>query len=142
MLEEALQIIRPMLRSERPSFEGTYYRAENALNVPAPLQSGGPGILIGGAGEKRTLALVARFADESNLTSAPDEIPRKLEALAGHCDRLGRDRREIGVSWLGSVILAPTRAQAETARHEFLAARGMDWNTLPDSVREMVDGCW
>ncbi len=139
MLEEALQIIQPMLRSEQPSFEGEYYRAENALNVPAPLQPGGPGILIGGAGEKRTLALVARFADESNLTSSPDEIPRKLDALAGHCERLGRDRGEIGVSWLGSVILAPTHAQAETVRNEFLAARGMDWNTLPDNVRELVN---
>ena len=138
-LEEALQIIRPMLRSERPSFEGSYYRAESALNVPAPIQPGGPGILIGGAGEKRTLALVARFADESNLTSTPDEIPRKLEALEGHCAKIGRDRAEIGVSWLGSVILAPTHAQAESARNAFLAARGMDWNTLPDNVREMVE---
>ena len=73
------------------------------------------------------------------LPSAPEESPGKLDGLAGHGGRLGRDRGGIGVSWLGSVILAPTHARAETARNEFLAARGMDWNTLPDNVRELVN---
>ncbi len=138
-LEEALQIIQPMLRGERPTFQGRYYRAESALNMPAPLQPGGPGILIGGAGEKRTLALVARFADESNLTTPPAELPRKLDALAGHCERLGRARDEIAVSWLGSFVLAPTQEQAEAKRDAFLAQRGMDYGALPEPVRERID---
>jgi len=137
-LEEALQIARGMFRGERPTVKGRYYRTEQALNVPAPIQPGGPGILVGGTGEKRTLRLVAEYADESNWTCSPDEFPRKLEALAKHCADVGRDRSEIGVSWLGSLVLAETTAEAEAQRNAFLAARGMDWKTLPEHVQEAV----
>jgi F420-dependent oxidoreductase-like protein len=136
-LEEALQILRPMLRGERPSFEGRFYRVAEAKNEPAPL---GPlPILIGGNGERRTLSLVARFADESNLTCPPAEIPRKLEALERHCAAIGRDRREIGVSWLGSLVLAPTHEAAVASRDAFLARRGMDYHALPEPVRQQID---
>ncbi len=138
-LEEALQIIKPMLAGERPSFEGRHYQVKDAINSPPPLQSGGLPIMIGGAGEKKTLRLVAQYADESNLPCAAAEIPRKLEALERHCEAVGRDRSSIRVSWLGSVVIGPTTAAAETARNEFLARRGMDWNTLPDHIKEGVD---
>jgi len=62
--------------------------------------------MIGGSGEKKTLRLVAQYADESNLTSLRDEIPRKLDVLAGHCERLGRDRGEITVSQQLNVCIA------------------------------------
>jgi F420-dependent oxidoreductase-like protein len=138
-LDEALSIIAPMLRSEKPTVSGRFYRAHEALNVPAPLRPGGPPILIGGSGEKRTLRLVAKYADESNLTCAPAEIPRKLEALARHCADFGRDPRAIGKSWLGSFILAPTFEQAAALRNDFLARRGMKWESLPEPVREAVN---
>ncbi len=138
-LEEALSIIVPMFRGEKPTVNGRFYRTEEALNSPPPLRPGGPPILIGGGGEKQTLRLVAEHADESNLTCAPAEIPRKLEALAGHCEKLGRDPRTIGKSWLGSFVVAPTHEQAETLRNEFLARRGMNWDTLPEPIREAVD---
>ena len=105
-----------MLRDARPSFDGRFYRAKEAMNSPHPIQANGLPILIGGNGEKRTLRLVARYADESNLTCAPAEIPQKLEALERHCAELGRDRSEICVTWLGSVVLAPTRDEARRAR--------------------------
>lgn len=138
-VDEALSIIVPMFRGEKPTVNGRFYRTHEALNSPAPVRPGGPPILIGGSGEKRTLRLVAKYADESNLTCAPAEIPRKLEALAGHCRDLGRDPRSIGKSWLGSFILAPTFEQAEAARNDFLARRGMNWNSLPEPVREIVN---
>ena len=137
-LEEALQIARGMFRGERPSFEGRYYRTREALNVPAPIRPGGPGILVGGTGERRTLRLVAQYADESNWTCTPDEFPRKLEALEKHCAAVGRDRAEIGVSWLASLMLGETTAEAERQRDAFLRARGMEWSTLPDPVRQNV----
>jgi F420-dependent oxidoreductase-like protein len=137
-LDEALSIIAPMLRGERPTVEGRFYRAKEALNVPAPLQRGGPPILIGGGGEKRTLRLVAKYAHESNLVCAPAEIPRKLDALARHCADFGRDPGTVGKSWLGSFIVAKTHEEAEKLRNEFLARRGMQWDNLPESVREMV----
>ncbi len=138
-LEEALQIVRPMFRGERPSFEGRFYRTVEALNLPSPLQAGGPAILIGGAGEKRTLRLVARFGDESNLICGVDEIPRKLEALERHCADVGRDRSEIGVSWLASAVIGRTHEQAQSQRDSFLAERGIDWSALPEAVRADLD---
>ena len=128
-----------MFRGEKPTVNGRFYRAHEALNSPAPIRPGGPPILIGGSGEKRTLRLVAKYADESNLTCAPAEIPRKLEALARHCKDLGRDPRTIGKSWLGSFILAPTYEQAEALRNDFLARRGMKWDSLPESMRDIVN---
>jgi len=138
-LEEALEIIRAMFRGERPSFEGRFYRASEALNVPLPLRPGGPPILIGGSGEKRTLRLVAKYGDESNLTCEPSEIPRKLEALARHCADFGRDPATIGKTWLGSLIVAPTHELAVEARNDFLARRGLRWESLPQPLRETID---
>jgi F420-dependent oxidoreductase-like protein len=137
-LDEALQIIRAMLRGEKPTFTGRYYRTHEALNVPAPIQPGGPAILIGGTGEQRTLKLVARYADESNWTCPPAEFARKLEALDKHCASVGRKRSDINVTWLGSLLVAPTMAKAEKLRDEYLRARGMDWATLPTEVRERL----
>ena len=138
-LEEALEIIRAMFRGERPSFEGRFYRTSEALNVPLPLRPGGPPILIGGSGEKRTLRLVAKYGDESNLTCEPAEIPRKLEALARHCADLGRDPDTIGKTWLGSLIIAPTHELAVDARNDFLARRGLRWDSLPQPLRDTID---
>jgi F420-dependent oxidoreductase-like protein len=138
-LEEALQIIRPMLRDARPSFDGRFYRTKEAINSPHPLQENGVPILIGGNGEKRTLRLVARYADESNLTCAPSEIPRKLEALEQHCAELGRDRREIQVSWLGSVVLARKREDAQRLRADFFARRGIKVEKLPERMRQAIE---
>ncbi len=137
-LAEALEIIAPMLRGERPTLEGRYYTVRDAINSPPPLQTGGPPILIGGNGEKKTLRLVAKFASDSNLTCSPDEIPRKLEALEGHCADVGRDRSTITVTWLGSLVLAPTTGEAEAARNAFLAQRGMKWDDLPEEVRSNI----
>ena len=137
-LEEALAILKPMLRDERPTFSGSHYSTQELINRPAPLQPGGPSIMIGGAGEKRTLRLVAEHAQESNLPCPVDEVPRKLEALQGHLDTVGRERNTVGVSVLFSLVLAPTTAEAETARNALLARRGLDWNTLPDRMKQGI----
>ncbi len=75
--------------------------------------------MIGGAGERKTLRMVAQYADESNLICPVDEIPRKLEVLAGHCDAVGRDRSEITVSYQTSACVAPTHEQAVTQLEDF-----------------------
>ncbi len=134
-LEEALRIITAMFRDERPSLDGDYYTVHGAINQPAPVQSGGVPILIGGSGEKKTLRMVAQYAQESNLTCSPAEIPRKMEALEAHCAALGRDRCEIEVSWLGSLLLAPDADAAAVLRDEFFMRRGVDWHTLDDDSR-------
>jgi len=96
-LEEALQIVIPMLRGEKVSFAGKHYQVSDAVNSPPPVSR--IPIMIGGSGEKKTLRMVAQYADESNLSSGPiNEIPHKLEVLEEHCERLGRDRSEIVVT--------------------------------------------
>jgi F420-dependent oxidoreductase-like protein len=137
-LEEALAILRPMLRDERPTFEGRHYAVREVINRPTPLQRGGPPLMIGGAGEKRTLRLVAEHADESNLPCPLAEVPRKLAALERHCKDVGRDRATIGVSVLFSLVIAPTTARAEQARNDLLARRGLDWNTLPEAMKQNI----
>ena len=133
-LEEALQIIVPMLRGETVTFHGKYYSVTDAVNSPAPISR--VPVMIGGSGEKKTLRMVAQYADESNLSSgAMEEIPRKLEALAAHCERLGRDRSEITVTKLTMVFLAPTMEEAEADLREIAAVKG--WSP---EVMEMVKG--
>ena len=109
-LEEALQIILPMLRGEWPTLEGRWYRVRDAINSPAPV--GRIPVLIGGGGEKKTLRMVAQYADESNIICAVEDILRKLEALAAHCARLGRDPGEITVTYQTSCVIAPTHEEA------------------------------
>jgi alkanesulfonate monooxygenase SsuD/methylene tetrahydromethanopterin reductase-like flavin-dependent oxidoreductase (luciferase family) len=130
-LEEALAILKPMLREERPSFDGRFYRTEGVVNQPPSLQEGGPTIMIGGAGERKTLRLVAEHAHESNLPCHVDEVPRKLEVLERHCKAVGRGRGTIGVSVLFSLIVAPTTGEAEAQRNKLLARRGLGGARCP-----------
>jgi len=117
-LEEALQIILGMLDGKAPSLDGTRYRVVDALNVPAPLSK--IPVMIGGGGERKTLRMVAQYADESNLLCAPADIPRKLDALAEHCERLGRDRSEITVTVQTSACVAPTHDEAVAELEAYL----------------------
>ena len=113
-LEEAVQICRAMLRDERPTFDGRYYQTADARNVPKPLQSGGPPIMIGGGGEKRTLRLVAQYADMCNVSGGPETVRHKLDVMRAHCTDLGRDPSEITTTRLGTLVL--TEDADETAR--------------------------
>jgi F420-dependent oxidoreductase-like protein len=137
-LEEALQIIKPMLSDERPSFSGKHYQVTEAINQPRPIQEHLP-IMIGGAGEKKTLRMVAQYADESNLICAVEQIPHKMEVLASHCATFGRDPAEIAVSWLGSVIMGRTTAEAEAARDDYFQMQGMEYSQLPEAVRAQIN---
>ena len=123
-LEESLQIIKGMLAGERPTVQGHWYQVTDAINSPAPLSR--IPVMIGGGGEKKTLRLVAQYADESNLICPPNEVPRKLDALAGHCETLGRDRSEIVVSVQANACVAPTHEQALAEADAFLVSRGID----------------
>jgi F420-dependent oxidoreductase-like protein len=93
-LEEALQICLQMWSDDEGPYEGKHYRLERTLNVPQPLTKPHPPILIGGGGEKKTLRLVAKYAQACNLFGGP-ELEHKLEVLRRHCDDVGRDYDEI-----------------------------------------------
>ena len=96
-LEETLQICQQMWEGKRGSekpFRGEHYQLERPLNSPQSLTRPHPPILIGGGGEKKTLRLVAQYADACNLFPTP-EIPRKLDILREHCKAVGRNYDEI-----------------------------------------------
>jgi F420-dependent oxidoreductase-like protein len=93
-LEEALQICLRMWEGDESPYEGRHYRLERPLNSPQPLRRPHPPIMIGGGGERKTLRLVAKYADACNLFATPD-VAHKLDVLREHCAREGRDYDEI-----------------------------------------------
>ncbi|HZK73255.1 MAG TPA: LLM class F420-dependent oxidoreductase [Clostridia bacterium] len=94
MLEETLEICLQMWSGDEKPYRGKHYQLDRTLNSPQSLSRPRPGILIGGSGEKKTLRLVARFADACNLFPSP-ELPQKLEVLRTHCKDVGRSYDEI-----------------------------------------------
>jgi F420-dependent oxidoreductase-like protein len=93
-LEEAIQVCLQMWSGEQKPYDGKYYHLRRTLNSPQALSKPHPYLMIGGSGEKKTLRLVAQYADACNLFGGPDAA-RKLEVLKGHCDAVGRDYDEI-----------------------------------------------
>ena len=89
-LEETLQICLQMWRGDEKPYQGSHYSLERPLNSPQSLSRPHPPIMIGGGGEKKTLRLVAQYADACNLFAGRDEA-RKLDILRQHCEAVGRD---------------------------------------------------
>jgi F420-dependent oxidoreductase-like protein len=143
-LEEALQIARGMFTQERSSFAGQYYRTENVLNNPRPLRGDIP-ILIGGSGERKTLRMVAQYADACNLFGDVERSKHLLGVLERHCENLGRDFGEITKTRMGIVLIAPTH-EAAAAKLDAVKRGGMPPERLqmsvmagdPDSVAEQA----
>jgi len=94
-LEEALQIAHQMWSASDGPYEGKHYRLAETLNSPQCLSKPHPPVLVGGSGERKTLRLVARYANACNLFGDPATVKHKLEVLRGHCEAEGRDYDEI-----------------------------------------------
>ncbi|MGD0386615.1 MAG: LLM class F420-dependent oxidoreductase [Solirubrobacteraceae bacterium] len=145
-LEEALQICRAMFTQETASFSGRHYTVAEALNFPRPIRPGGIPILVGGGGERRTLALVAKYADACNIFGDLPTVAHKLEVLARHCEAIGRDPATITKTRLGGLAIAASAQEADRKGREMARARGMDEERYsdyviagdPDSVCEQV----
>ena len=137
-LDEALQICTAMFRGENPTFEGVHYRVKDAHNVPQPVREGGPPILIGGQGEKRTMPLMARFADHANLMAEPAVLDAKMAALDAACRAEGRDRATLSVSPLVFLFAADSADAAEDKIQAFGEARGMDWRGMDEASRTAI----
>lgn len=126
-LEEALEICRAMFTEDRPSFQGRYYSISEARNLPRPIRAGGPPILVGGSGEKRTLRLVAEHADMCNIfATRPDGVRHKLDVLEKHCGDVGRDPEEIVKTALVTLVTGPDEATAQQRKESLLEAMGVD----------------
>lgn len=104
-LQESLKIIQLMWTNETASFTGQYYQIHNAVCEPKPVQMPYPPITIGGSGERRTLQLVAQYADRSNWSGSVSQSAHLLSILRQHCVREQRNYDKIEKSWFGRVFL-------------------------------------
>jgi F420-dependent oxidoreductase-like protein len=125
-LEEAVQICRAMFRDEVSSFDGRYYQTRNVRNLPRPIQPGGPPIMIGGGGEKRTLRLVAQYADMCNVAGDADMVRHKIEVIRDHCADVGRDPSEVRITRMSSMFLTNSPEETTQVREFVTQAAGAE----------------
>jgi F420-dependent oxidoreductase-like protein len=120
-LEETLQICLQMWSDDNGPYEGTHYTLAEALCSPRPVSSPRPRILIGGGGERKTLRLVARYADACNFIGDTQTVAHKVDVLRRHCDDVGRDPAQLEVTALFAV---PDDADSDTIVREAEAMAG------------------
>jgi F420-dependent oxidoreductase-like protein len=139
-LEEAVQIAKLMFSEDRPSFEGKHYRIERALNVPRPIQKGGPKILIGGGGEKRTLRILARFGDYGHWFGGPlEDLKRKKDVFERHCAEVGRNPSDVTILLgIGIILIESEREAAAVMERIPEERRPMVRALKPDQAAEFL----
>jgi alkanesulfonate monooxygenase SsuD/methylene tetrahydromethanopterin reductase-like flavin-dependent oxidoreductase (luciferase family) len=142
-LEDALRIARAMFTEERATVRGTHHHVEGAYNNPKPIHGDIP-ILVGGSGERKTLRLVAQYADASNVFGDVEKVRHLMGVLDAHCEDVGRDPKEITRTKLATLVIGETHeaaaAKAEPVRANMPADR-VDAVLLvgdPDEIAEQV----
>jgi F420-dependent oxidoreductase-like protein len=137
-LEETLQICLQMWSDDNGAFEGKHYRLAETLCVPKPVSSPRPRVLIGGGGERKTLRLVATYADACNIIGDASTVAHKVEVLHRHCEDVGRNPAEVEVT---ALTMAPEDAGPDAILRdaEELSAAGAEAivirSTGPDPAR-------
>jgi F420-dependent oxidoreductase-like protein len=131
-LEDALNIARAMFTSPESSYAGRHHSIRDALNIPQPLRGDIP-IVIGGSGERKTLRLVARYADGCNVSGDVDKVRHLMGVLDGHCEDVGRDPSEITRTRLASIYLGKTHEDAMR-----MVEQGRADGSLPERRLPMV----
>ena len=135
-LDEAIRLMRTLWSGGSASFEGRFYRLDGAECLPKP-HGGRPPLLIGGGGEKRTLRLVASYADEWNAVNlTPDVFRQKLEVLERHCEAEGRDPATIRKSMMTFGIVGPNEAALDRATQRLMGMWGAPAGATPAQFRE------
>jgi alkanesulfonate monooxygenase SsuD/methylene tetrahydromethanopterin reductase-like flavin-dependent oxidoreductase (luciferase family) len=135
-LEDALQIARLMFTEEEPSFTGKHHSVSNVLNNPRPLRGDIP-ILVGGSGERKTLRLVAKYADGCNVFGDVDHVRHLMEVLDGHCADVGRDPSEITRTRMATVFIDSDEA---AARRKFEGSGVDERRALVGTPEQVVAG--
>lgn len=113
--EEACEVVTGLLRAPRTTVHGKYFDVADAPNQPVPVQPRFP-LLVGGSGEKRTMRIAARYADEWNAWSTPEVLAHKVGVLQNHCESEGRDFGEIAVSTQALVFISEDQAWLKEKR--------------------------
>jgi F420-dependent oxidoreductase-like protein len=114
MLEDALRIARAMFTEPHATVEGKHFSVKDLMNRPEPIRGDIP-IMIGGSGERKTLRMVAQYADASNVFGTVDQVRHLMGVLEGHCETFDRDPAEITKTKLATLLIAETAEEAEKA---------------------------
>ena len=125
-LEEAIQICLQMWSDNDGPYEGTHYQLAETLCRPQPVSAPRPRILIGGGGERKTLRLVAQYADACNLMGTPEEVGHKIRVLHRHCADVGRDPEDIEVTAMFRNLSPAPTVDEVLAGAEAYASVGVD----------------
>jgi F420-dependent oxidoreductase-like protein len=136
-LEESARYIKALWTEDRPQIDGGYYSLDKPPYNPPNSQSPHPPILIGGGGEKRTLRIVAQYADIANVQGTPDEVRRKFEVLDQHCEAVGRDPKSIRRTIQAPLFLNEDPGFRERVLQGMAAARG---GTQEDAAEAILIG--
>lgn len=139
-LEEAIRICLQMWSDDDGPFEGRHYRLAETLCSPKPLGRPRPRLIVCGGGERKTLRLAARYADESNVIArSADEVARKLDVLRAHCEDVGRDPGEIArsVLYVGDALVKGDRERFVEEARAF-AGLGVDTVVVMPLVEQPV----
>jgi alkanesulfonate monooxygenase len=135
-LEEALRIYQQMCSDDESAFAGKHYQLARTLNVPQTLQRPHPPILIGGGGEKKTLRLVAQYAQACNLFPSP-ELPHKLDVLREHCADVGRDYDEIEKTVMMALDVGPDGANIDAILEQLGGLAELGVTHVHSSVKDV-----
>lgn len=143
-LEEAIEVIKLLWTGEPVSYAGEQFRLDDAQMRPVPVRSSGVPMMIGGSGERRTLRMVARFADEWNATASNlEDYRHKVEVLERHCSEIGRDSSTIARSMmLGHIIGADDAELRERARRIQSVVPSMQGLPVEEVLQRMRDRGW
>ncbi|MCS6925218.1 MAG: LLM class F420-dependent oxidoreductase [Candidatus Binatia bacterium] len=134
-LAEAIEVIRQLWTEEKASFSGQYYQLVEAPFAPKPLQRPHPPIMIGGAGEKLTLPIVAKYATMWNVGGlTPQALAQKIAVLETHCRQIGRDCRDIEKSYLTPLYLRPDAAAVEAFLRQIPRSQALS----PEQLRATI----
>jgi F420-dependent oxidoreductase-like protein len=122
-LEDHLRIVRAMFTEEQATVAGDHHSVVGAYNNPKPIRGDIP-IVVGGSGERKTLRMVAQYADGCNLFGEPDRARHLLGVLEGHCENVGRDSSEITKTAMRTIVIAETE---DAAKAKLAAMRAAGW---------------
>jgi F420-dependent oxidoreductase-like protein len=136
-LEDHLQIARAMFSEEQATVAGKHHSVSGAYNNPKPLRGDIP-IVVGGSGERKTLRMVAQYADGCNFFGDPEQARHLLGVLEGHCERLGRDPAEITKTSMRTIAIAETEEAAQ-AKLDAMRAAGLHERRIAATVTGTPD---
>lgn len=137
-LSETLQILKLMFTEKRATFEGRYYSVKDAPNNPKPVQKPHPPILVGGAGEKVLLKMVAKYADRWNCPAGYRDFAHTFGVLKEHCKTVGRDLAEITISEQVMVCLGANQAEADRQWEMVKSRRPFSFTAIKGTPEQVV----